>query len=80
MSFDAHNSDVGSFEQQNGHQTYNLTDDLRADRIAPSDGASPPPPFTDDLGDVSVWREVEDRIASVQRSLWITTDDLGTFR
>jgi hypothetical protein len=46
----AHNSRVGSFEQQNGHQTYNMTDDLRAVRSKASYWANVRPFLTDDLG------------------------------
>jgi hypothetical protein len=75
-----HDSHVGSFEQGNGHQTYKLTDDLRAPcacarflanrrRLRPM---------------ISVPLRVAAKpgagIVATNGYLWITTDDLGTLR
>lgn len=74
------NSRVGSFEQQNGHQTYNMTDDLRALCPVASYRANEWTLMTDDLGAILGGGQSCDVMAGPNCSLWITTDDVGTFR
>ena len=74
------NSRVGSFKQQIGHQTYKMTDDLRA--LCPQPSCQPYPQliFTDDLGALLIRGADEGTNRATGPCLWITTNDLGTFR